>query len=98
MTAPAPWRCPDCLAWLAPHVTEHRCDPPEGVIKVTSIDPSGPLPLTFTGSGVNTTTLPGTITVNVQGSVTSENELADIIQRKLLQRAQANWSGPRRTA
>ena len=59
---------------LAPHVSEHRCDPPE--------------------SGV--TAVPGTITVSVSGSATSEREVADAIQRGLTSasNARARWGMP----
>lgn len=83
---------------LAPHVTEHRCEPPEsGVTALPYIgDPPG-----TTGTCVSTATLPGTVTVSVSGGVMSEREVADAIQRQLLKRQRNNWAGrswPLRTA
>ena len=92
MTSPAPWKCPSCEAWLAPHVTEHRCQPPEsGVTALPYIgDPPG-----STSTCVSTATLPGTVTYNLSGSVISEQELVRTIQKSLLRNASRNWrSGP----
>ena len=93
MTAPAPWQCPSCSAWLAPHVTEHHCEPPE--TGVTAI-PFAPGPVGSTGTSINTATLPGTITVNVSGSAVSEQDLVRTIQKSLLKNANAmahRWPG-----
>ncbi len=87
MTTPAPWRCPDCRAWIAPHVTEHRCDPPEGGVKVTSIDPPG---LPGVPMNTSTATLPGTITYNVSGSVVTGRELTDAVIRRMQKLAMMN--------
>ena len=87
MTAPAPWQCPSCSAWLAPHVTEHRCQPPES--GVTAF-PYVAGPAGSTGTSINTTTLPGTITVNVSGSATSEQDLVRTIQKSLIRNANRN--------
>lgn len=85
-----PWKCPDCSAWIAPHVTEHRCEPPDAMVNVTSIDPprapgtvSAAIPLP-----------PGTVvTCNVSGSVTSERDLLDHLQARMLERANRSWRG-----
>ncbi len=37
-----PWQCPACFAWIAPHVTEHRCDGGGGVSAKVPDDPVGP--------------------------------------------------------
>lgn len=43
MTTAAPWKCPDCLTWIAPHVAEHRCEPPSaGVAAPLTVTPCGP--------------------------------------------------------
>jgi hypothetical protein len=43
MTTPAPWQCPQCSTWLAPYVSEHRCDPPSaGVAAPLPVTPCGP--------------------------------------------------------
>ena len=85
-----PWKCPECGVILAPHVSEHRCDPPAA--GVTALPFTGG-PAGSTGTSISTATLPGTITVNVSGSVTTENELVDLIQRRLTERANRDWSG-----
>jgi hypothetical protein len=88
VSEPAPWRCPSCLTWLAPHVSEHRCDPPESGVTVT---PFAPGPAGSTGTSISMASLPGTITVNVSGSAVSEADLIDAIRKGLLR----NWhSGP----
>jgi hypothetical protein len=53
------WKCPDCGLILAPHVNEHRCDPPGGVSVRPVVAPYGP------GGGGGTFTWPqqGTVTV-----------------------------------
>ena len=43
-----PWKCPDCGTWLAPRVSEHRCDPPQGGTAATRIFPPGPAGLNVT--------------------------------------------------
>ena len=96
MTDPVPWQCPSCKLWLAPYVTEHRCDPPAGGITVTPL-PSGPSGWT----GTSVSTAPGTITVNVSGTAMSEREVTAAIQRQLLRRQSRDWTGrswPLRTA
>ena len=86
MSGPAPWKCPACGTWLAPHVSEHRCDPPAAAVRVTSIDPPG------SGGSFSAATLPGTVTtVNVHGSVVSEQDLARTIQSTLRRHAGSNW-------
>ena len=93
MSGPGPWKCPECRAWVAPHVTEHRCDPPAAVISVTSIDPPGlPGPASMS---ISTATLPGTVTVNV---ATSGADVARAIQRTVLEQAASNWTLPGRAA
>jgi hypothetical protein len=63
--------------------------PAPGVTALPCIgDPPG-----TTGTCVSTATLPGTVVVNVSGSVTTENELVDLIQRRLLEQANRSWSG-----
>lgn len=89
MSTPGPWQCPACSAWIAPHVTEHRCEPPGAMVKVTSIDPPG--------SGTTSSSAsfpPGTVvTYNVTGSVTTERDLLDRLQSLQLKRANRNWRG-----
>ncbi len=88
MSTPAPWRCPDCLAWLAPHVSEHRCEPPSAAVPAqpVTVPPSG---------GISVSAYPPetVITVNVSGSAVSERDLADAIERQRL-RAQSLNMGP----
>jgi hypothetical protein len=61
-----PWQCPACKTWLAPHVSEHRCDPEDGVgAKPVVPAPASPAPgaLTWTtqpGWTITTTNLPST--------------------------------------
>jgi hypothetical protein len=45
-----PWQCPACKTWLAPHVSEHRCDPEGGVPAVPV--PPAPLSPVTTASNV----------------------------------------------
>jgi hypothetical protein len=81
-----PWRCPSCETWMAPGITEHRCEGDGGVPAKTSTSPAGPAGLaatvttTPTGS-VITYTWPSTTTVNVHGSVVSERDLMRAVQR-----------------
>jgi hypothetical protein len=83
----APWQCPACSAWIAPHIPEHRCDPPAGVVAA----------LPYTGDPPGTTsatvTVPGTITVNVSGSAASERDLVRTIQKGLMKQASHNQAG-----
>ena len=88
MTDPAPWQCPSCLTWIAPHVPEHRCDPPQS--GVTAV-PLAPGPAGSTGMSISTATLPGTVTVNVSGSAVAERVLADRITSLQLQRASMGY-------
>jgi hypothetical protein len=76
VSRPEPWRCPDCLTWIAPHVTEHRCDPPAAMVSVTSIDPPG------SGSGFAATAVPSgtTITYNVTGSAVRPEDVLRAMQ------------------
>ena len=86
-----PWKCPDCSAWIAPHVSEHRCDPPQA--GVTAV-PSVPGPAGSTGTSISAATLPGTVvTYNVTGSAVSEQELARTVQNGILRLAVNNASG-----
>jgi hypothetical protein len=45
-----PWQCPACKTWIAPHVSEHRCDPEGGVPAVPA--PPAPLSPVTTASNV----------------------------------------------
>jgi len=57
-----PWQCPACKTWLAPHVSEHRCDPEGGVgAKPLSPVPSSP------SAAVHTWPTGGTITTGPTG-------------------------------
>jgi hypothetical protein len=54
-----PWKCPECGSWLAPTVSEHRCDGDQGSAgaTVTPILPTGggsagTAPITWTGTTV----------------------------------------------
>jgi hypothetical protein len=81
------WSCPQCGLVLAPHVNEHRCDPPEaGTVALPYIgDPPG------SGSmSISTATLPGTVTVNVTGSAVSADDMARRVQGALLRQARMN--------
>ena len=57
MTDPAPWRCPECRTWIAPHVNEHRCDPPSGGVAVR------PVIAPYSPPGTSTLPYPQTVTV-----------------------------------
>jgi hypothetical protein len=88
-----PWQCPSCLTWLAPHVGEHRCDPPSGAVPavVTPITPSGS---TSTGGGAGGA---GPLVVTLHSNLrVSGRELAKVVQTKTLERARRN--GPGRAA
>ena len=37
MSEPKAWQCPACQAWQAPHVDQHRCDPPSGGVAVRPV-------------------------------------------------------------
>jgi len=63
------------------------------MVSVTSIDPPG-----TGGSFAATVVPPGTITVNVTGSVVSEQELARTVQRGLLRLAANSRAFPGRAA
>lgn len=91
----APWKCPDCGTWLAPHISEHRCDPPTASV-ISQISPPGPAG--STGTSISTATLPGTVTVTVAGSAVSQRDLAGHVQSMMLQRASQNWTLPGRAA
>jgi hypothetical protein len=93
MSDPAPWQCPACSAWLAPHVSEHRCDPPDSGVTAAPFTPSG------TGGTSGALMPPGTtITVTASGSAVSERALLGRLQRMQLDQAHRNWSGPGRAA
>ena len=62
MTDPAPWRCPECRTWIAPHVNEHRCDPPSGGVAVR--------PVIAPYSPPGTSTLPWPLIVTVAPGTT----------------------------
>ena len=89
-----PWQCPSCLTWLAPHIAEHRCDPPSCAVPavVTPITPSGG---TSTAGGGGGGAGPLVVTLHSNLSV-SGRQLAKVIQAKTLQRAIRN--GPGRAA
>jgi len=58
MTEPAPWRCPECRAWIAPHVDQHRCDPPSGGVAVRPVvAPYAPSGGTYTWPVTSTVTV-----------------------------------------
>ena len=83
-----PWQCPACKTWLAPHVSEHRCDPEGGVgTKPVSPVPSSPSTAVYTwptGGGVITTGPTGwtatNLTVHYSGPMTERQRL--IYQRR----------------
>ena len=87
----APWKCPECRAWVAPHVTEHRCDPPAAMVSVTSISPPG------TGGTFAVSAVPegAAITYNITGSVMSDADLSAAVRRATLGYASHNWAGGR---
>jgi hypothetical protein len=63
MTEPAPWKCPECGLILAPHVSEHRCEPPEGGVSARPVvAPYSP------STGTHTWPTESTITVTPGGS------------------------------
>lgn len=45
---PSPWKCPECRAWVPPHVSAHRCDEP-GAGEAAKPVPSDPVPVTTAG-------------------------------------------------
>ena len=52
-----PWQCPACKTWLAPYVSEHRCDPDAGVHAMRVVSPKAPGGgMTITPSSFQTTT------------------------------------------
>lgn len=61
MNEPAPWQCPECRTWIAPHVDEHKCDPPSGGVAVRPVvAPYSPPPGgTYTWTSPNITVTPG---------------------------------------
>ena len=90
MSEPVPWQCPACRTWLAPHVTEHRCDPPQA--GVTAL-PYVTGPAGSTGTSISTATLPGTVTtVNVSASPVTGREVLDYLQRHYLEQSSRNWN------
>jgi len=38
------WKCPECSLVLAPHITEHRCDPPTAGVTAVPSGPRSPWP------------------------------------------------------
>ena len=55
------WRCPECHVILAPHVSEHRCDPPDAAVPAATPAPpyspsAGTAVWPSTGTAVYTTT------------------------------------------
>ena len=51
------WSCPECGLVLAPHVNEHRCDPPSGGVAVR------PVVAPYSPSDTSTLPYPQTVTV-----------------------------------
>lgn len=86
-----PWQCPSCDTWLAPHISEHRCDPPSGAVPavVTPITPSGGTSTSGTGGGGGSGAGPIVVTLHSTIAV-SGRDLARILQTKTLQRARGN--------
>lgn len=68
MSGPAPWKCPECAAWIAPHAAEHRCDPPDSAVPAgVTVLPGGPAaPAPFTST--TTADYPVTVCVNISGN------------------------------
>ena len=97
----AGWSCPECGLVLAPHVTEHRCDPPSagsGGVTVTPWAPSS-------GSGgisCSSDTGGRVVSINAAGRVASTQELVEALNREQLARSANNYRGtwglPGRTA
>lgn len=87
MSDPAPWQCPTCETWLAPHVSEHRCKPAEPAVTVTPWVPatgSG-------GSGSGGTYVPSGSTVVVTATNGTARDLARITQAMNLT-ARRQWA------
>jgi hypothetical protein len=81
-----PWQCPSCETWMAPGITEHRCEGDGGVPAITSTPPDGPWPWAATVTTTPTESVitymwPSTTTVNVHGSVMTERALMAAVQR-----------------
>ena len=57
MSEPKAWQCPACQAWQAPHVDQHRCDPPSGGVAVR------PVVVPYSPPGTSTLLYPQTVTV-----------------------------------
>jgi len=68
-----PWQCPACKTWLAPHVSEHRCDPEGGVGAV----PVAPAPVTPTTTSVRPT---GGVTITRATGWTATNTTTPLLQ------------------
>jgi hypothetical protein len=64
------WSCPECGLILAPHVNEHRCDPPEAGVSVRPVvAPHSPSTGTYTWPTESTiTVVPGGHTLWTTGS------------------------------
>lgn len=89
-----PWQCPACLAWIAPHVTEHRCDGDGGV----PVDPVGGLPPmpTWPLGGVAATSIsavPQTVHVHVSGAL-GDAAFVDMVRQ--VRRGLSGYGPPRR--
>lgn len=98
----APWQCPACGTWMAPGVTEHRCEDGGGVPADITSGPDAPsdsLAALDRGEFViprttSTTTQPGTIVFNWTGSVLSERALVDAIQQQVKTWRHRHGPGP----
>lgn len=69
---PQPWKCPECRAWVPPHISAHRCDEP-GAGESANPVPSDPVPVTTAGGALPNGTLYGvSYAPNESGGVTTE--------------------------
>jgi hypothetical protein len=62
-----PWQCPACRTWLAPHVSEHRCEPGDGV----GAKPVSPAPVTpmTTANSLTFTLNPQVVTATTRATL-----------------------------
>lgn len=70
-----PWQCPSCKTWMAPGITEHRCEGDGGVPAVPVIGP------TFGPSTTTSSTATEVTHIHVHGSAVSERDLMRAVQR-----------------
>lgn len=89
------WDCPRCGLVLAPHVNEHRCDPPAAGVTVAPCAPAGPGGTSVSAApeityhvGGGSSGSGGTVTSISGGTLTSQ-ELAGHVQGAMLRQQHA---------